>query len=197
MQSEGTSFAQRGGKSNEKSGTGGGKDKNDGYDKTYWADKDCYNCGQKGHPASQCPSKDKKNDDDRSKTSSAKSVKKLSKDFKHMKKKMTTINAQLSRLNEDSDLSDSDDAEETSHFQADPTAFQFVQEGFQPAIEKLFKQDQETDPTNLDLRWVILLDSESTMDLFCNKDLVDKVWKSEDKMKLRSNGGIMHQVLVL
>ena len=32
------------------------------YDKKYWKDKECYNCGKKGHPDNQCkkPNKDRK-----------------------------------------------------------------------------------------------------------------------------------------
>lgn len=57
----------------------------------------------------------------------------------------------------------------SSHFQTDVEAFQFVQEHvhFHPNIEKVFKQGHKKQPKNLDLRKVILLDSESTMDLYC------------------------------
>ena len=43
----------------------------------------------------------------------------------------------------------------------------------------------------LDLRNVILLDSQSTMSLFCKKRLVTKIRKSNEKLTLRSNGGSM------
>jgi len=41
----------------------------------------------------------------------------------------------------------------------------------------------------LELRQVILLDSQSTMDLMCNHKLVDKVYKSTSTMRLKSNIG--------
>jgi hypothetical protein len=72
--SEGTSFAQRGGK-------GGGNNNNnhnqDGYDKAYWKDKDCFNCNKKGHPSNHCPLKNhNKADDDKStSTRTSKSIK--------------------------------------------------------------------------------------------------------------------------
>jgi uncharacterized protein YodC (DUF2158 family) len=43
----------------------------------------------------------------------------------------------------------------------------------------------------LDLRKVILLDSQSTMDLFCNPNLVENVTKTSNVMNLQSNGGTM------
>ena len=41
----------------------------------------------------------------------------------------------------------------------------------------------------INLRNCVLLDSESTVHAFCNRNLVEKVWKSEDSMTLGSNGG--------
>jgi hypothetical protein len=43
----------------------------------------------------------------------------------------------------------------------------------------------------IDLREIIILDSESTMDLFCNAALVSKTCKSTTSMRLKSNGGTM------
>jgi hypothetical protein len=58
-------------------------------------------------------------------------------------------------------------------------ALQFAQvdEGFEPIIVKLFKQNHGS-KIKLDLREVILLDSHSTMDLFCNSVMVGKTIKS-------------------
>ena len=44
-------------------------------------------------------------------------------------------------------------------------------------------------PTNLNLCNMILLDSESTMDLFCNHALVSKVWKAKGTLTVHGNGG--------
>jgi hypothetical protein len=66
----------------------------------------------------------------------------------------------------DSDISDSE-GKEASQFQVDQ-ALQFFQldKKFEPRIAKLFKQAGSS--IKLDLKEVILLDSQSTMDLFCN-----------------------------
>ena len=153
--SEGTSFVQKGGK------RGGAKES---FDKKYWKDKECYNCGEQGHPANHCHNRgkkgdDKKDDDSKSVASTAKSVLKLKKDFKNMSKQFTTVNAQLEQLKAAvSDLSGSDVEEEASHFQISD-AFLFTQcEQFEPKIAKLFKQAGTK--IKLELRQVILLDSQ-------------------------------------
>jgi len=177
-QSEGTSFAQQSNNNSNKKP----------YDKAYWKDKECYKCHEKGHPATHCPKKDKnKDDDDKSVATTKSTVSKLEKEIKEMKKKFKTVNTQLSQLQETSDVSDSED-EEASHFQ-----FQFTQiePAFEPRIAQLFKQAHAETQLKLDLREVILLDSQSTMDLFCNPAFVEKTMSSSSRMRLRSNGGTM------
>jgi hypothetical protein len=70
-------------------------------------------------------------------------------------------------------------------------ALQFaqVEKEFEPRITKLFKQAGSS--VKIDLREVILLDSQSTMDIFCNAALVSKTCKSTTSMRLKSNGGTM------
>jgi hypothetical protein len=70
-------------------------------------------------------------------------------------------------------------------------ALQFaqVEKEFEPRIANLFKQAGSS--VKIDLREVILLDSQSTMDLFCNAALVSKTCKSTTSMRLKSNGGTM------
>jgi hypothetical protein len=121
--------------------------------------------------------------------STAISVKKLKKDTKYTKKDFTTFKTQFEKLKEaDSDLSDSD-SDDQSHFQMD-AALQFTQvdKEFDPTIANLFKQ---AGSSVIDLREFIILDSQSTMDLFCNKALVIKTCKSTTSMRLKSNGGTM------
>lgn len=145
--------------------------------------------------ATFCPQPD---DDEKSRASQAKSVKKLTTQVKSLQKGF----AQLKSMKEDadSDLSDSDDEEEASHFQFNETnddgsrnGFQFTQvtDVFEPCIAELFNQSREGTKVKLDLTQVILLDSGSTMDLFCNSDLVASTYKAKSNMTLRSNGGSM------
>jgi hypothetical protein len=70
-------------------------------------------------------------------------------------------------------------------------ALQFAQpdKKFEPRIAKLFKQAGSW--IKLDLKEVLLLDSQSTMDLFCNTSLVTNISKSRSNMRLKSNGGTM------
>jgi hypothetical protein len=77
-----------------------------------------------------------------------------------------------------------------SHFQVDQ-ALQFAQldKKFEPIIAKLFKQAGSS--IKLDLKEVILLDSQSTTDLFCNASLVSNISKSRSNMRLKSNGSTM------
>jgi hypothetical protein len=131
------------------------------------------------------------NDDDSSAVATVNSVKKLQKDIKSVRKAFTTVNTQLEKLKgAESDISESEGEDEASHFQMD-AALQFVQvkKEFEPRIAKLFKQAGLS--VKIDLREIILLDSQSTMDLFCNSALVSKTCKSTTSMRLKSNGGTM------
>jgi hypothetical protein len=68
--------------------------------------------------------------------------------------------------------------------------FSVVDKGFEPRIAKLFKKNHDS-KSKLNLREVILLDSHSTMDLFCNSAMVYKTIKSASSMRLKINGGTM------
>jgi hypothetical protein len=90
----------------------------------------------------------------------------------------------------ESDISESEGEDEASYFQMD-IALQFaqVEKEFEPRIAKLFKQAGSK--IKLDLQKIILLESQSTMDLFCNAALVSKTSKSKSSMRLKSNGDTM------
>jgi hypothetical protein len=188
---KGTSFAQKGGRGGgNRISSGNEKGRNSStYDKKNWNDKKCYKCHNKGHPATHCPKKPS-DDDDNSTASAASSVKNLKKYLKSIKKSFTTVNTQLAQSKEaDSDISESE-GEEASHFQVDQ-ALQFAQldKKFEPIIAKLFKQAGAS--IKLDLKEVILLNSQFNMDLFCNAALVSKIRNSRSNMRLKSNGGTM------
>jgi hypothetical protein len=190
-QSEGTSFAQNSGRGGGHGGRSGNGKSHDNFNKEYWKDKTCYKCEKKGHAANKCPKKSNNDDDEKSVASATSSVKKLKKDFKSIKKAFTTVNTQLEKLKEaNSDLSGSEDDDDQSHFQMD-AAIQFthVDKEFEPTIANIFKQAGSS--VKIDLWEVILLDIQSTMDLFCNAALVSKTRKSTTRLRLKSNGGTM------
>jgi hypothetical protein len=141
-----------------------------------------------------------------------------------MTKSFATLENKIQELSkEDSNITESDNKEEASHFHFEETGFQMMQleedsliQGvrheevsqdipgvpfeeatvFQQEFEKrnanviLFKQNHGK-KIELDLKNVILLDSQSTMDLFCNPKFVDNIKKSSKSMRLKSNGGTM------
>jgi hypothetical protein len=43
----------------------------------------------------------------------------------------------------------------------------------------------------INLREMMLLDNQSTVDLFCNRKLVSRVWRTEDSMTVHGNGGTL------
>jgi hypothetical protein len=100
--------------------------------------------------------------------------------------------AQPKETKEDSDISESDSSQGKSHFQVTGDGLQFTQvvSEFKPRTAQLFQQAHRSIRT-LDLREIILLDSQSTMDLICNPTLVKKTFRSSAKMQQKSNGGSM------
>jgi hypothetical protein len=154
-----------------------------------------------------------------SKSSKTGSINKLQKKLKKSFATLETKIQELEK--EDSDMTDSDSNDEASHFQFDKneptTGFQMTQmeqkeanKGIPHGIpgvtcaeatvlhqafekrnaEILFKKNHGK-KIDLDLRNVILLDSQSTMDLFCNTKLVHNITKVNKVMRLKSNGGTM------
>ena len=190
--SHGTAFAQKGGrpkKGEEKKGCSGGKqEKKKDYEKEYFKDKPCFKCGKKGHPQSHCPQKDE--DDDSSvssksskgsKSSTGSRTKSIENQFKNLKKSF----AQLKAAQEDG--SDSDSSEEMSHFQygsSSSSVASIREEG----MDMTFEQSKKG-MSGFNLREVILLDNQSTVDIFCNKKLVSNVRRAPESLTLKSNGG--------
>jgi hypothetical protein len=144
-----------------------------------------------GHPATHCGKKSNSNDDDDSSAAATvNSVKKLQKDIKSMRKAFMTVNTQPENLKEaESNISESEGEDEASDFHMD-VALQYshIEKEFEPRIGKLFKQAGSS--VKIDLREVILLDSQSTMYLFCNAALVSKTYKYTTIMRLKINGDL-------
>jgi hypothetical protein len=188
--SEGTAFTQKGGRE-------GNRDK-ETFNAKYWKDKDCYNCNKQGHPSSHCPEKKKKakppvakqNDDDTSQSSKS-SKASITKMHKKIKKSFATLQSKIDEMDEDSELSSSDsDDDEQSHFQFSgnkitrmPTENGIaLQQTFAKRNAAVLLKQSDGKPSRLDLRNIILLDSQSTMDLFGNKSLVTNITTANNKM---------------
>ena len=113
-------------------------------------DKECYKCGQKGHIATVCPAKKSNNDledDDKSKKSSTESSRRKKHSEKNKKEAKQFVQ-------ED----DKEDEESNDHG--------FASFGFCNVNKR----------NKLQLRNMLKLDRCSTVDLFCNKSLVTKIW---------------------
>jgi hypothetical protein len=104
--SEGSAFAQRNGngKDNDKDKAIQSLSKRD---KEYWRTKTCYNCNEKGHPATHCPEKKKDGDgssskkqdnDDKSRASRSSKTEDLSKMQKKLKKSFATMESKIHEL---------------------------------------------------------------------------------------------------
>ena len=64
-----------------------------------------------------------------------------------------------------------------------------LQQAPEKRIKKVLLKKKHADSIDLNLRKGILLDSQSTMHLICNEDMVDRIHKSKKKMRLCRNGG--------
>ncbi len=190
--SQGTAFAQKGGrpkKGKEKKGSDKPKAEKKDFDKEYFKDLPCFKCGKKGHPQLHCPTKT--NDDDNSSISSKSNrssksggkpkIKDFENQFKSLKKSFT----QLKSAQEGNSSSDS--TEEMLHFQY---GSRINRGGCLPKVlmDLAFKQSKKG-LQGFNLRGVVLLDNQSTIDIFCNKEFVSNIRPAPEPLILKSNGG--------
>ena len=187
---EGSSFARR-----KRNGNA------DTFSKKYRKDKECYKCGDRGHPASHCKTKlesngkKEKKDDDISlvsrKSSTHTMVGKMKEDLQKTKKSFTAMECMIKNIEEeedDSDISDSDSESGLAFFQMERDIFSSTGKDIMTKI-CLHNQAKLTD--QLDLKNVILLDNQSTLDLIYNKKLTSKIKKSDKKISVQGNGGTL------
>ena len=107
---------------------------------------------------------------------------KMKKDLRSQSRTFTTLKSNLLDMEEEeSDLSDSD--ESGSYF--------FQQHYFGSNIQHVLHNSSTPEYRGLDLAKVILLDSHSTMDLFCNPELTSYIMPSVQSLTVRGNGGTL------
>ena len=85
---------------------------------------------------------------------------------------------------EDSDISDSDSESGSEFFQMERD---IVSSTGKDIMTKIILHNQAKVNDQLDLKNVILLDNQSTLDLICNKKLTSKIKKSDKKISVQGN----------
>jgi Reverse transcriptase (RNA-dependent DNA polymerase) len=145
----------------------GKNNKSDKDDTSWHKDAICHKCNEKGHIRPNCPKLDQ--DDDADDDDDSKKV-------KSTKNAASTKPTKKTFVQHDANDADEDDDQDRSE-----TGNQFLNFGFCTPTADHDK--------NLDLRKLILLDNQSTVDLFCNSSLVTKVWNTKDSMTVQGNGG--------
>jgi hypothetical protein len=176
--SQGTAFNQKGGqpkKGEEKKGSNKPKAEKKDFDKEYFKDLPCFKCGKKGHPQSHCPMKT--NDDDDSSISSKLNKSSKSgrmpkiKDFENQFKNLKKSFAQLKSAQEGD--SGSNSSEELLHFQY---GSRINGRGSLPKalMDMAFKQSKKG-LQGFDLRGVVLLNNQLTVNIFCNKEFISNI----------------------
>ena len=122
----------------------------------------CHKCGEKGHIHPNCPQNDNDDDPETPAPSEKPSLKKKSTE----KKKPGVTFA----------------TEVTFEAEEDEAESQFAQYNYGFCT---------TTRGTIKLRQMILLDNQSTVDLFCDKNLVSQIQQVEDTMTVKGNGGLL------
>jgi hypothetical protein len=157
--------------------------KNVEYDKGFSKDKDCFQCGKKGHPKVACTVKTVPVDEEKStkpalSTKSALSktlLKEVGKTLSSITNVFQTMGKALSQVHEEiSTLADDESFEEQSHAQigmvmCSKTSYSFATGKFS-------------------MRNYLLLDNQSLLHVFCNPQFVSNVRSAVRQLKLTSNG---------
>ena len=129
---------------------------------TEWKKKaTCHNCGQKGHIRPECPEPMTENDDNKKE------------DENNSDKKSS--NKKLALKNKSVQFTNVNDTDEENNEDVCAAQYNF---GFNTHIS-----------TSDDLRHLLLLDNQSTCDIFCNPKLLKNIDSTPNTMSVKGNGG--------
>jgi len=182
-QSEGTSFAQKGkNKGGEKKKSDDKNPKKVEYDKDFYKNRECFRCGKMGHPKSACTVKLKESDDDdksvgskRSGSSSemVKAVGFIKDATKQLGKAMTQVTETFEKFSDDNDsIAGQSHAQLGRIISGGSGVYAFASRA-------------------TSLKDFVLLDNQSTDNIFCNPHLVFNIRRGDRQLDLESNGGIL------
>jgi hypothetical protein len=190
--SEGVAFAQKGGTGKGSKSATNNKNNSAPVDMSKWATKACNTCGALGHAAYHCPLKNTSKEV-KAAAKAANTTANTSKPAAQVKAASDadnrSVQTQLLQQALDSLQTKQDDG--TALFQHH-TFFQnhtFATIDNPTAVTSKAYQFTTSNKLDLNLRNVILLDSQSTLDLFCNPKLVRNIHKSCVPTRMQSNGG--------
>ena len=195
------------------------------FDPDEWKDRTCHHCGEKGHPhyihkknnqqdhKSKKRSKKKKPSPNssiasrkstKSQSKSSSTSKSRSKGIDELKKGMsqafTSFAEKLDSLHEenedDSDLTDSDDDSEPEFSGCTLHSEIAGVDPFKTSHNFATLTSKQREP---DLKNVLLLDNQSTIDILCNEDFVTDIVEADNPIKIQSTGGhiTVHQKATL
>ena len=120
----------------------------------------CYCCGKPGHKSPQCYMKSK------------------------IPREEWAINkVQMTQVNKEEDETNTVDNDTTSSRDKKEKSIGWA------GVHVLFLQDENNTDFDRQLKKMILLDSDSNATIFCNEDYVNKIWDTDDRMEVETNGG--------